>query len=205
VSRAGDGGRPPPKPPPVDLDEHLAGIVAGDAGAFSRWVAGAEPALRRALRPLAAHVDAEAIVQETLIRVWQTAPRFTPDGHPNGLLRLAVCIAGNLAVSERRRIRSSAVEDDMIERLLEEAGAVTVTAPDPLLRRRIEECREALPDKPGQALRERLACAGGEPDERLAARLGMRLNTFLQNFTRARRLLVDCLEAHGLHLEELWR
>jgi RNA polymerase sigma-70 factor (ECF subfamily) len=190
----------------LDLDEHLAGIVAGDADAFARWVAGAEPALRRALRPVAAHVDAEAIVQETLIRVWQTAPRFVPDGQPNGLLRLAVRIAGNLAVSERRRIRSSAVEDDMLERLLEEdVGALTVAAPDPLLRRRIEECRDQLPEKPGQALRERIACAGGEPDERLAARLGMRLNTFLQNFTRARRLLADCLEAHGLCLEELWR
>jgi RNA polymerase sigma factor (sigma-70 family) len=191
---------------PVDLDVHLADIVAGDADAFARWVAGAEPALRRALRPLAAYVDAEAIVQEALLRVWQVAPRFTPDGHPNGLLRLAVRVAHNLAVSERRRIRASAVEADMIERLCEEAGAVAgEPAPDPLLRRRIEECREQLPDKPREALRERLACAGGEPDERLAARLGMRLNTFLQNFTRARRLLAECLEAHGLDLEELHR
>jgi RNA polymerase sigma-70 factor (ECF subfamily) len=191
---------------PVDLDEHLAEIVAGDADAFARWVAGAEPALRRALRPLAAHVDAEAIVQEALLRVWQTAPRFTPDGHPNGLLRLAVRIAGNLALSERRRLHSSAVEADMLERLLEEAGAVAAhPAPDPILRRRIEECREQLPDKPGQVLRERIAGAGGEPDERIAARLGMRLNTFLQNFTRARRLLGECLEAHGLDVEELCR
>jgi DNA-directed RNA polymerase specialized sigma24 family protein len=190
----------------VDLDEHLAEIVAGDADAFARWVAGAEPSLRCALRPLAAQIDAEAIVQETLIRVWQTAPRFTPDGRPNGLLRLAVRVACNLALSERRRLRTSAAPPDMIERLFEEAGAIDVQpAPDPLLRRHIEECRDKLPDKPGQALRERLACSGGEPDERLAARLGMRLNTFLQNFTRARRLLAECLEAHGLHLEELGR
>ena len=48
---------------PVDLDRYLPAIVAGDADAFAQWVAGAEPALRRALRGFAAHVDVEAIVQ----------------------------------------------------------------------------------------------------------------------------------------------
>jgi RNA polymerase sigma-70 factor (ECF subfamily) len=191
---------------PLDLDEHLRAIVAGDADAFARWVARAEPSLRLSLRGLAAHVDVEAVVQEALLRVWQAAPRFVPDGRPNGLLRLGVRIAHNLAVSERRRLRASAVPEDMIERLLEEAGEVAVEpAPDPILRRRIEECRDKLPERPSQALGGRLSCAGGEPDESIAARLGMRLNTFLQNFTRARRLLAECLEAHGLRLEDLVR
>jgi RNA polymerase sigma-70 factor (ECF subfamily) len=190
----------------IDLDQHLAAIVAGDADAFARWVASAEPALRRALRGLAAEVDAESVVQEALIRIWQTAPHFTPDGRPNSLLRFGVRVALNLAVSERRRARSSAVEADMIERLAEEAGAFDPgPAADPILRQRIEACRDQLPERPAQALRERIACAGGEPDERIAARLGMRLNTFLQNFTRARRLLAACLEAHGLRIEELCR
>jgi RNA polymerase sigma factor (sigma-70 family) len=193
-------------PEAVDLDRHLPAIVAGDADAFACWVAGAEPALRRVLRPLAAHVDAEAVVQEALIRVWQTAPRFTPDGRPNALLRLGVRIALNLALSERRRLRVSAAPADMIERLIEEAGEVeAAAAPDPILRRRIEECRDRLPDRASSALRERLSAGGGEPDERIAARLGMRLNTFLQNFTRARRLLAQCLEESGLVLEEILR
>jgi RNA polymerase sigma-70 factor (ECF subfamily) len=197
VSAAGD---------PIDLDLHLSAIVAGDADAFARWVAGAEPALRRALRPLAAQVDAEAIVQESLIRVWQTAPRFVPDGRPNALLRLGVRIALNLALSERRRMRSCAAPEDMIERLFEDAGEVApAPQPDPLLRRRIEECKDQLPERPALALRERLGSAGGEPDERIAARLGMRPNTFLQNFTRARRLLAACLEQSGLPIEEIFR
>jgi RNA polymerase sigma-70 factor (ECF subfamily) len=74
-----------------------------------------------------------------------------------------------------------------------------------MLRRHIEACRERLPERPALALHERLAAAGGEPDDRIAARLGMRLNTFLQNFTRARRLLAECLAGHGIHLEELGR
>jgi RNA polymerase sigma-70 factor (ECF subfamily) len=31
-------------------------------------------------------------------------------------------------------------------------------------------------------------------------RLGMKLNTFLQNFTRARKLLADCLRSRGVDL-----
>lgn len=46
----------------IDLDRELPAIVAGDADAFARWVAGAEPALRRALRSFAARVDVEAVV-----------------------------------------------------------------------------------------------------------------------------------------------
>jgi RNA polymerase sigma-70 factor (ECF subfamily) len=38
------------------------------------------------------------------------------------------------------------------------------------------------------------------PDETLAEHLSMRLNTFLQNFTRARKLLAKCLEERGIHV-----
>ena len=36
----------------------------------------------------------------------------------------------------------------------------------------------------------------------LATKLGMRLNTFLQNFTRARKMLADCLKRAGVVLDE---
>ena len=46
----------------------------------------------------------------------------------------------------------------------------------------------------------RLDSGGFEPDETLAAGLRMRRNTFLQNITRARKLLAACLERHGVDL-----
>jgi RNA polymerase sigma-70 factor (ECF subfamily) len=180
-----------------DLDAHLAAIQAGDPTAFARWIAGAEPTLRETLRSFAAVVDTEAVLQEALLRVWQVAPRFVPDGEANGLFRLAVRIARNLAVSERRRHTREVREDEPID---PGVPLVTITPVDPLLRRRIEECRDALPSKPGDALRARLTADGTEPDEVLAERLSMRVNTFLQNITRARRLLSECLEAHGVDL-----
>jgi RNA polymerase sigma-70 factor (ECF subfamily) len=187
--------------PVNDLDAHLAAIVAGDARAFARWVTLTEGSLRDGLRPFARVVDTEAILQEAFLRVWQVAPRFVPDGRPNGLLRLASTIARNLALSEARARRSLPAEIEDLELALARLAQGDAAPPvDPLLRKVIATCRERLPEKPALALAARLDSGGGEPDEPLAERLGMRLNTFLQNFTRARKMLADCLREHGVEL-----
>ncbi len=182
-----------------DLDTHLPLIQAGDTDAFARWLAGAEPRIRLSLRAYAAVIDTEAVVQETLLRTWQVAPRCQPDGRPDSLVRLAVRIARNLAVSEARRHRTLPVgfpgDDDEWE-------ASDVRAePDPMLRGAILRCVDKLPGKPGKALAMRLESAGGDSDTELAQRAGMTLNTFLQNFTRARKFLAECLRALGIDLE----
>src|SRR5204863_6301532 len=105
------------------------------------------------------------------------------------------------AISEVRRTRALPVEADDLEAALAEAETRT-EAPDPMLRRAIVECRDKLPPKPRQALDTRLASAGGHDDTDLAESIGMRLNTFLQNFTRARALLADCLKKRGIVLDQ---
>lgn len=181
----------------IDLDAHLDAIRLGDTAAFGRFVAGAERGVRESLRTFAAQVDCEAVVQETFLRAWQLAPRIEHDGRPNTLLRFAVRVARNLAISEARRARAKGVDPAT----LDEVPEVSPSAPpDPILRRAIEECRDKLPQKPSQALAARIESAGAEPDEALAARLGMRTNTFLQNFSRARKLLGECLESKGVAL-----
>jgi RNA polymerase sigma-70 factor (ECF subfamily) len=187
----------------MEADELLRAIAAGDPVAFGRWIAGAERPLRESLRSFAARVDVEAVVQETLLRIWQVAPRVEPDGRPDPLLRLALRVARNLAIDEVRRNRAVAAGDEELDAALAFAtGPGRPAEPDPLLRRTIAGCRDALPRKPAQALDARLHAAGAEPDAALAARLGMQLNTFLQNFTRARKLLADCLRARGVELTE---
>jgi DNA-directed RNA polymerase specialized sigma24 family protein len=180
----------------VDLDAHLAAIIAGETRAFGAWLAGAEPHVRDSLRSFARVIDVEAVLQETLLRVWQVAPRFIPDGRANGLLRLAIRIGRNLALSEVRRARATPTDAADLDAAL--AAAEAPAAPDPMLRRAIGECRDKLPPRPRQALDARLASAGGQADDQLAAGLGMRLNTFLQNVTRARQLLADCLSRRGV-------
>lgn len=185
----------------IDLDAHFAGIAAGDAAAFARWLAGAEPCLRQSLRPFAARVDTEAVIQEALLRTWQVAPRHTPDGRPNSLLRLAQRIGKNLCIDETRRARLTPADDEALELAsAEHTDPEPASGPDPWLRRIIDECKKLLPGKPAEALAARLESGGAEPDETLAERLGMRLNTFLQNFTRARKLLGECLEKRRVDL-----
>ncbi len=179
----------------VDLDIHLSAIAAGDADAFAGWLAGAERIVRGRLRSFAAVVDTEAVLQESLLRVWQVAPRFRPDGKPNSLLRLACRIARNAAIDAARRAGRSPVE------LADAEAAVVVAPPDPLLRQAIRLCREALPSAPARALSMRLEGHGARHDSELAERAEMKLNTFLKNVGRARKLLAKCLRKRGVALE----
>jgi len=192
----------------ADFDRYLDEIAAGDAEAFARWVAGAEPRVRLSLSSYAVAVDVEAVVQETLLRIWQVAHRVEPDGRANCLLRLAVRIARNLAVDHTRRLRTTPLAPPDLQGLLTalaEPSTLQPPTPDPHLRATIDDCRERLPKKPRQALTLRLTHGGRRSDHDLAADAQMRLNTFLQNVGRARRLMADCLERHGVNLTEVLR
>jgi len=184
----------------MDLDVYLAAIVGGDTRAFGSWMSGAEPRVRDSLRSFAWVIDVEAVLQETLLRAWQVAPRLVADGRPNGLVRMAIRIGRNLAISEVRRTKATPTEGDDLETAFA-AGERPMSAPDPLLRKAIVECRDKLPDKPRQALDARLASAGGQDDGDLATALRMKLNTFLQNVTRARQLIADCLHKRGVTID----
>ncbi|MBS2014487.1 MAG: RNA polymerase sigma factor [Deltaproteobacteria bacterium] len=188
----------------MDLDVFLPAILSGDTHAFGRWMAAAEGTIRDSLRSFVTVVDVEAVLQEAMLRVWQVRGRFERDGRPNGLLRLGLRIARNLAVSEVRRLKSRPVPEEDLEQALTLAEGARLDAlePDPMLRAVLASCHERLPEKPRQALDARLAGEGARPDDELAEALGMRLNTFLQNFGRARKLLADCLKKNGISIEE---
>jgi RNA polymerase sigma factor (sigma-70 family) len=183
----------------MDLDVHLPGIYARDPMAFARWMSACEPSVRESLRSFVTVVDVEAVLQEALLRVWRASPCFTPDGQPNALLRFAVRVARNLAISEVRRTKARPVEDETLERM---TPPEEPAPPDPMLRGAIAECHGRLPEQPRRALDARLASDGSTDDVALAASLSMRLNTFLQNFGRARKLLAECLEKHGIRVAE---
>ena len=184
----------------IDLDEYLPRLRAGDPDAFALWMAGAELPLRRSLRPFAASVDTEAVMQETFLRVWTVAHRCEPDGKANSLLRMAHRIARNLAIDETRRhggVEGSTWPDGVPE------PPDPAPPADPILRKRIAECFAKLPGKPREAIDARLNTWGLHSDKVLAEELCMRLNTFLQNITRARRLLAECLLQYGIDLERI--
>ena len=186
-----------------ELDLYVPAIVFGDERAFGRWLAaGAEDALRRGLARYAAAVDTEAVLQEALLRLWQVAPRFEDDGKPDGLLRLAHTIARNLALSEIRRRaptqrgRGALAFDEAQDERIE------ATPPDPLLRAQLARCREQLPPSSREVFDARVLGAGRRSDAALAEQLGLKKNTLLKRFGRARALLLECLERAGVSVRE---
>lgn len=180
----------------MDLDVHLDAIIARDQRAFAAWLAHAEPALRASLRGFAAQVDVEAVLQESLLRAWQFAPRVERDGQGNSLLRYTARGAHNLAIDELRRQRR---RSEVAPEQAPEAVAPEVSPPDPRLAALLRTCLEALAGPPRQAMQARLD-AGGLADRELCGAVGMTLNTFLKNIGRARRLLSECLGARGVAL-----
>ena len=184
-----------------DSDRHLPAIAAGDPGAFGTWVSLCESRIRASVMRFAAHLDVEAVTQECLLRVWQVAPRVEPDGRPDALLRYGIRIARNLSISELRK-RAARPQGHTVDPGDENSpGAIAPIEPDPLLREVIARCRDALPGKPALALQARLEARGTRNDHELSAELGMKTNTFLKNIGRARKLLRECLESHGVRLE----
>lgn len=171
-------------------------ITSGDYSSFAKWMARTEEPIRSSLRRFASCVDVESVVQETFLRVWRSARLVEGDGKPNLLLRYGLRIARNLAVSEARRRR-------MLDLDAAQAPEPTVepsSVPDPSVADAVHACREKLPQQPRAAIDARIQSEGHVRDEELAARVGMRPNTFLQNVTRARKLLAECLRLRGIDL-----
>jgi RNA polymerase sigma-70 factor (ECF subfamily) len=113
---------------------------------------------------------------------------------------MSLRIAKNLAIDLARRHRADPTE---LAELAEDAARYDrPIVPDPFLRSIVLGCRDKLPDKPKLALGERLSNEGAEPDRVLAKRLKMDLNTFLQNVTRARRMMAECLHKQGVDLAQ---
>ncbi len=184
------------------LDQMFRLARSGNTDAFAQWMGLVEMPLRRSLRRFARTIDVEVAVQETLVRMWLVArdPDRTLTG-PGASLKFAYRTARNVALEEARRCRREQfVGLEELEELPE--GSIMPEAPDPALRRAIQDCIRRMPAKPRNALTAR-AHAGGEPDREIAERLRMKLNTFLQNIVRARRLLTDCLAKRGVRLAEI--
>lgn len=158
--------------------------------------------LRRSLQRYARAADVEVVLQETFVRMWLVADdRQRLLEGPNAAVKFAFAVARNVAFEEIRRCRQDRFVDlDSLDSLPE--GRVEPDPPDPALARAIQDCMGRLPRQAQKALSARVR-EGVLPDRELARTLRMKVNTFLQNIVRARRLLRACLERRGVRLEEV--
>jgi RNA polymerase sigma factor (sigma-70 family) len=181
-------------PDAPDTDAELDAIQAGDTEAFARWFSMVEHDIRLSLRGFGTRVDTEAVFQEAMLRVWNAARHVVKRG-PHSLLRYAITTARRAAIDEIRRAGHEVPLDAPETPEMEDPHPA---AADPFLMARIRDCFGSLPGRPKAALGARMQDGGILPDRTLAERCRMKLNTFHQNIGRARRLMAECLEAHGV-------
>ena len=184
-----------------EIDLLFARVRMGDQRAFAEWMGRVERPIRMSLARFAQAVDVEAIVQETLLRMWVLATRHLRELEgENASLRFAIGLARNLARSEARRMgrmRFLPPED------LPEMPAEPAPVSDPGLADAIRDCAGRLTAKLREVLHARVSLGALLHDREIAARLKMKLNTFLQNVVRARQQMRACLERKGAPLSEI--
>lgn len=180
----------------VDPDDALMEAIANrDAAAFAQWLAGSEPKIRRGLASFAHLVDTEAVVQEAMLRAWQLAPRLRSDGRGDSLLRFCHTVARRMAIDETRRRQCPVPSTD--------EPTQEVPVKDPFFERALRKCHEELRGQPRAALDASLRPHGPLREAEVAQAVGMKTNTFLQNLSRARKQLLECLRRSGVPSEEV--
>jgi RNA polymerase sigma-70 factor (ECF subfamily) len=176
--------------------EHLEGLIArtslGDRAAFDAlYDAVSAKLFGIALRVLQDRAEAEDVLQEVFVRVWQNAGRY----QSNGLSPMTwlITVARNAAIDRlrvRKRTATAGGEDD--------AAAVADNAPGPEARaiaaserRRIDACLDELERDRAAAVRG--AYLDGQSYEDLARQHGVPLNTMRTWLRRSLIRLKECL------------
>jgi RNA polymerase sigma-70 factor, ECF subfamily len=170
----------------------LAAVAKGDQTAFERLYAATRAKLYGVvLRILRRHDLADEVMQETYLKVWNSAGQFDPA--LSSPITWMVAIARNRAIDQVRKKTEVSIEEE--SKVLEVAADI----PDPLAKREMTE-----------ELRRLLACMGGLDEERrrlvlfayydgwsreqLAAKFQKPVNTIK---TWLRRALLDIRECLG--------
>ena len=188
----------------TELDQLWVMACMGDRNAFGDWAGRVERPVRRSLRRFARAIDVEAVMQETLHRMWIVAcdAAYTLEGE-NASLRFARAMAHNLARNmARKHGRLTFLPPEVLEPNVPDDHAEPQA--DPFLMQHIRDCIAALSGRLRSALGARLE-RGHEHDSVLARSLEMTKNTFLQNVVRARKAVDECLRHKGVHEHEAFR
>ncbi len=183
-----------PVPSPSDI-ELFARIRAGDPEAFAAFYDRHAPLLYGiALRILGNEPDAEDLLQEAAVMIWERAPQHRSDsGHP---LAWAVTLTRNRAIDRLRAARRRA---EKTADAGEEPEAATLAGPSAPERAMDAEAAEAVHSALASlALEQRhaieLAFFNGFTQQEISERLGQPLGTIKARIRRGMMTLRDALE-----------
>ena len=180
----------------VRLDQaSMAAVAAGDRDAFGAIVAAQTPRLLRFARTLltASPAEAEEVVQEALLRLWQQAPTWQPNGRISTWLHQ---VTYRLCIDRIRRARPAVAIDFLVDGIEDE----DTPRPDARLVR-IDDVRAiraaiaALPERQRTAILLAHFQELGQADA--ATVMGLGESAYELLLARARRRLKSLLAAGG--------
>lgn len=173
-----------------EIEDWLLQIGLGNRTAFnSLYDATSAKLFGVCLRILNNREEAEEILQEAFVRIWQNADRFASNGYSP--MTWLITLTRNLAI-DRLRTRKAQTEDIEIQRDLRDAGPTPEqSAVATSERRQIDHCLDELDDPKAGAVRG--AYLDGETYEDLAARYAVPVNTMRTWLRRSLLKLRECL------------
>lgn len=178
-------------PETIDLDQLIARVALKDRRAFDRLYAETSGKLFAvAVRIMKNRSEAEDVLQEAFIRVWQRAQSFRP-GQAKAISWL-IAITRNLAIDKLRAKRAPVAAIEMAEDVPDAQPTPEAATAASQERAQIENCLDELEDRKAEAVRS--AYLEGYSYQDLADRFDTPLNTIRTWLRRSLLRLRDCLE-----------
>ncbi|MCP3722407.1 sigma-70 family RNA polymerase sigma factor [Paraburkholderia sp. CNPSo 3272] len=191
---SGDRLNAPPEPGARyrdELNHVLLAVARGDRTSFATLYRQTSAKLFGiCLKMLRDRGEAEEVLQDVYITVWQRAATFDP-GLSSAITWLAA-IARNRAIDRLRRQRPEHLDELAGEAIADEAPTPATLAERSQERQRLERCLQALPERHGEFVRE--AFYRGTTYVELATRLSVPLGTMKSWIRRSLMQLKTCLE-----------
>ena len=171
----------------------LARVAGGDRRAFAELYDATAPKLYGIiLRILRRRDEADEVVQDVYVKIWQRAGDFDP-ARASPIAWMAI-IARNRALDEARRARVTTVSDDTaLERVPDPGRSALGAVEAGEEQRRLETCLNGLEAQ--RASMVRLAYLDGLSRQDLADRFGQPVGTIKTWLHRSLKQLKDCLTA----------
>jgi RNA polymerase sigma-70 factor, ECF subfamily len=134
--------------------------------------------------------DAEDVLQETRLRLWEQFDSFRPDGDFSAW---AIAIANYMVKAHRKRCLRQRVcfSDDLLEKISQHIPALSASSHDDRMSSLLE-CVRTLNDASRKLLR--AFCSGHQKTKELACELGQTPSAVYSALFRIRRSLFDCMQ-----------
>ncbi len=172
------------------LESHIARIALGDRDAFAALYSATSAKLFGVcLRVLNNRAEAEEVLQDTFVKVWNNSDRYAANGYSP--ITWLVTIARNAAIDRLRTRKDSGADIDDMPELPDTGPTPEAAAIASSEARRLSGCLSELDEDKAGAVRG--AYLEGESYADLAARFNVPLNTMRTWLRRSLLALKECL------------